>query len=72
MKAIFWDEASQGMKFEYREIPEELVATCNEWREKMVEVAAEASEELMNKYLEEGDLTEAEIKQALRTLTIAS
>ncbi len=72
MKAIFWDEASQGMKFEYREIPEELVATCNEWREKMVEVAAEASEELMNKYLEEGDLTEAEIKQALRTRTIAS
>jgi elongation factor G len=72
MKAILWDEASQGMKFEYGEIPADLVDTCNEWREKMVEVAAEASEELMNKYLEEGDLSEAEIKQALRTRTIAS
>ncbi|MDP2832206.1 MAG: elongation factor G [Pseudomonadota bacterium] len=72
MKAIYWDEASQGMKFEYREIPADLVDVCNEWREKMVEVAAEASEELMNKYLDEGDLSEAEIKQALRTRTIAS
>jgi len=72
MKAIYWDEASQGMKFEYREIPEELLETCKEWREKLVEVAAEASEELMNKYLEEGDLTEVEIKQALRTRTIGS
>ena len=72
MKAIFWDEASQGMKFEYRDIPAELLDTCKEWREKMVEVAAEASEDLMNKYLEEGDLSEAEIKQALRTRTIAS
>jgi len=72
MKSIIWDDASQGMKFTYGEIPADLVDTCNEWREKMVEVAAEASEELMNKYLEEGDLTEAEIKQALRTRTIAS
>jgi elongation factor G len=72
MKAIVWDEASQGTKFEYGEIPAELVDTCNEWREKMVEAAAEASEELMNKYLEEGDLTEDEIKQALRQRTIAS
>jgi elongation factor G len=72
MKAIFWDEASQGMKFEYREIPEDLVDTCQEWREKLVEVAAEVSEEMMNKYLEEGDLSEAEIKLALRTRTIAS
>ncbi len=72
MKAIFWDDASQGMKFEYRDIPAELVDTCKEWREKMVEVAAEASEDLMNKYLEEGDLPEEEIKQALRTRTIAS
>jgi elongation factor G len=71
MKAILWDEASQGMKFEYADIPAELVATCNEWREKLVETAAEASEELMDKYLEEGDLSEAEIKQALRTRTIA-
>ena len=71
MKAIIWDEASQGMKFEYGEIPADLVDTCNEWREKLVEVAAEVSEELMNKYLEEGDLSEAEIKLALRTRTIA-
>jgi elongation factor G len=72
MKAIIWDEASQGMKFEYGEIPADLVDTCNEWREKLVETAAEASEDLMNKYLEEGDLSEAEIKQALRQRTIAS
>jgi elongation factor G len=72
MKAIVWDEASQGTKFEYGDIPADLVDTCNEWREKMVEAAAEASEELMNKYLEEGDLSEAEIKRALRTRTIAS
>jgi elongation factor G len=72
MKAIIWDEASQGMKFTYGEIPADLVDTCNEWREKMVEAAAEANEELMNKYLEEGDLSEDEIRQALRTRTIAS
>jgi len=71
MKAIVWDDASQGMKFEYADIPAELVDTCNEWREKLVETAAEASEDLMNKYLEEGDLSEAEIKQALRARTIA-
>ncbi len=71
MKAIIWDEASQGMKFEYGEIPADLVDTCNEWREKLVEVAAEVSEDLMNKYLEEGDLSEEEIKRALRTRTIA-
>lgn len=71
MKSIIWDEASQGMKFEYGEIPADLVDTCNEWREKLVEVAAEVSEDLMNKYLEEGDLSEEEIKQALRTRTIA-
>src|SRR4030095_12634880 len=58
MKAIYWDEASQGMKFNFADIPAELVETAKEWREKMVEAAAEASEELMNKYLEEGDLTE--------------
>lgn len=71
MKAIIWDEASQGMKFTFEEIPADLVATAKEWREKMVEAAAEASEELMNKYLEEGDLTEAEITLGLRTRTIA-
>ncbi len=71
MKAIWWDEASQGMKFEYGEIPAELAATCAEWREKMVEAAAESNEELMNKYLEEGELTEAEILAGLRQRTIA-
>ncbi|MFC5608787.1 elongation factor G [Variovorax soli] len=71
MKAILWDEASQGMKFDYADIPAELVESAKEWREKMVEAAAEASEELMNKYLEEGDLTEEEITQGLRTRTIA-
>ena len=58
MKAIYWDEASQGMKFDYREIPAELQAEADKWREQMVEAAAEASEELMNKYLEEGTLSE--------------
>ena len=70
MRAIFWDEASQGMKFEERDVPADLVALANEWREKMVEAAAEASEELMNKYLEEGTLSIEEIKQGLRTRTI--
>jgi elongation factor G len=71
MKAIIWDEASQGTKFDYVDIPAELAETCKEWREKMVEVAAEASEDLMNKYLEEGDLPEADIVKALRDRTIA-
>ncbi len=72
MKAIIWDEASQGMKFEYQDIPAELAESAKEWREKMVEAAAEASEELMNKYLEEGDLSEAEIKLGIRTRTLAT
>jgi len=72
MKAIIWDEASQGMKFTYEDIPAELAESAKEWREKMVEAAAEASEELMNKYLEEGDLSEEEIKQGIRTRTIAT
>ncbi|AIO32047.1 elongation factor G [Burkholderia pseudomultivorans] len=71
MKAIIWDEASQGTKFDYVDIPAELADTCQEWREKMVEAAAEASEDLMNKYLEEGDLPEADIIKALRDRTIA-
>ena len=72
MKAIYWDEASQGMKFDYRDIPAELQAQAQEWREKMVESAAEANEELMNKYLEEGDLSEAEIMAGLRARTLAT
>ncbi len=71
MKAIYWDEASKGMKFEYRDIPAELLEAAKEWREKMVEAAAEANEELMNKYLEGGALTEVEIKLGLRHRTIA-
>src|SRR5688500_20041636 len=71
MKAIIWDEASQGMKFNFEEIPAELVETAKEWREKMVEAAAEANEDLMNKYLEAGDLSEEEITLGLRTRTIA-
>ena len=71
MKAIYWDEASQGMKFEMRDIPADLVDLAQEWREKMVEAAAESSEDLMNKYLEDGDLSEDEIKGALRARTIA-
>ena len=72
MKAVIWDDASQGMKFEYEDIPAHLAADAAKWRENMVEAAAEASEDLMNKYLEEGDLSEAEIKAALRQRTIAS
>ncbi|WP_018413332.1 elongation factor G [Methyloversatilis thermotolerans] len=71
MKAIIWDDASQGIKFAYEDIPSELQATANEWREKMVEAAAESGEEMMNKYLESGELSEAEIIQGLRTRTIA-
>ena len=70
MKAIIWDEASQGMKFEYKDIPANLQDVAEEWRAKMVESAAEASEELMNQYLEAGELSEAEIIQGLRTRTI--
>ncbi|MGP1957182.1 MAG: GTP-binding protein, partial [Arsenophonus sp. ER-QC15-MAG3] len=71
MKAIIWDEASQGVKFEYHDIPANLVDVANEWREKMVESAAEASEELMEKYLGGEELTRAEIVKALRDRTIA-
>jgi elongation factor G len=72
MKAIYWDEASQGMKFDLRDIPADLVDTCKKWREAMLEAAAESSEEMMNKYLEEGDLSEADIKRGLRARTLAS
>src|SRR5574343_908535 len=71
MKAIFWDEASQGMKFEYQDIPAELADVAQTWREQMVEAAAEASEELMNEYLENGDLSEEKIKAGLRQRTLA-
>jgi elongation factor G len=72
MKSVIWDEASQGMEFEYGDVPAELQADCDKWRENMVETAAEANEELMDKYLEEGDLSEEEILEGLRIRTIAS
>ena len=72
MKAIFWDESSQGMKFDLRDIPAELQDEAEVWREKMVEAAAEASEDLMNKYLEGTALTLEEIKRGLRARTIAN
>jgi len=72
MKAIHWDDASQGMRFEERDIPANMVEDAKSWREKMVESAAEANEELMNKYLEEGDLSPADIKQGLRIRTLAN
>jgi len=71
MKAIIWDEASQGMKFTFEDIPANLVEEAKKWRENMVEAAAEASEDLMNKYLEEGDLSEEEITHGLRVRTLA-
>ncbi len=71
MKAIIWDVASQGMKFDYAEIPADLVDTANEWRSNMVEAAAESSEELMDKYLDEGDLSRDDIVAGLRARTLA-
>src|SRR3982750_1602279 len=70
MQAIYWDEASQGMKFDKKPIPAELLAEAKEWHEKMVEAAAEANEELMNKYLETSELSVEEIKKGLRLRTI--
>ena len=72
MKAIYWDDSSQGMKFDLRDIPAELMDEAKQWHEKMVEVAAEANEALMNKYLETGELSVEEIKEGLRLRTIAS
>src|SRR5574341_2419748 len=70
MQAIYWDEASQGMKFDKKPIPPELAEEAKEWHGKMVEAAAEANEELMNKYLESGELSLEEIKKGLRLRTI--
>ncbi|MBV34058.1 MAG: elongation factor G [Rickettsiales bacterium] len=72
MKAIIWNEADNGLTFTYEDIPADLVDTCAEMREYMVESAAEASEEMMEKYLEGGELTEEEIKQGIRTRTLAN
>jgi elongation factor G len=72
MKAIYWDEATQGMKFDVRDVPADLVAEAEKWREKMVEAAAEANEELMNKYLGSGELSIEEIKRGLRVRTLSN
>ena len=71
MKAIIWDEASQGMKFDYVEVPADLVEAAQTWREQMIEAAAEATEDLMNEYLENGELSEDKIKEGLRLRTLA-
>ncbi|STX37181.1 translation elongation factor G [Legionella feeleii] len=70
MKAIEWDEESKGMAFKYVEVPADMKAQCEEYRAKIIEAAAEANEELMEKYLEGGEFTEEEIKKALRKRTI--
>jgi elongation factor G len=70
MKAIYWDDASQGMKFELREIPDDLKEEAQEWRGKMIEAAAEANDDLMHKYLEGHDLTVEDVKLGLRIRTI--
>jgi len=70
MKAIYWNEDNKGMTFIEKEIPPDMLAECGKWRESMIEAAAEANEELMGKYLEDGDLTSAEIKQGIRQQTI--
>ncbi len=70
MKSVVWSEQNMGVEFAYEEIPADLVDTCNEWRERMVEAAAEGSDELMEKYLEDGELSEAEILEGLRVRTL--
>jgi elongation factor G len=70
MKSIFWDDETQGMKFEYREIPDDMRKECEEWRGKMIEAAADGDEVLLNKYLESGSLSDEEIKKGLRERAI--
>jgi elongation factor G len=72
LQAIYWNEADMGATYDAREIPDDLKDICNEWREKMVEAAAEANEELMEKYLDEGQLSEAEIRAGIRQRTLAN
>ena len=72
MKAIYWNEDDQGLSYDLADIPEDLEAEAEQWREEMLETAAEANEELMEKYLEEGDLSEADIREGLRIRTLAN
>jgi len=70
MKAVYWNDADKGMTFEYRDIPADMQADCDFWRENMLEAAAEVNEELMDEYLENGDLSEEELKRGLRERTL--
>jgi elongation factor G len=72
MKAIYWDDASKGMTYDQREIPDDLVDLCAEWRENMIEAAAEATDEMMERYLEGGELSEEDLKRGLRLRTLAN
>ena len=72
MKAIYWDDETRGVRFEERDIPADMLEECRKWRERMVEAAAEANEELMDKYLSDGELSAAEIKKGLRVRTLAN
>ncbi len=72
MKAIYWDDASLGTKFEERDIPADMQTVCFSLREKLIEAAAEANEALMEKYLDEGDLSDKEIRQGIRLRTLAN
>ena len=71
MKAIYWDEDNMGTSYEERDVPEDMQAECQEWREKMVEAAAEANDELMDKFLNDSDLSDDEIREGLRQRTLA-
>ena len=72
MRAIYWDESNMGMTYDAREIPEDMVDDAQSWREKMVEAAAEADEELLEKFLEDGELSEDEIRKGLRARTLSN
>ena len=72
MRAIYWDDSTQGMSYEAKEIPEDMQELCLEWRDKMVEAAAEASEELLEKFLEEGDLAPEDVRKGIRLRTLAN
>jgi elongation factor G len=72
MRAIYWNDANQGMTYDSQDVPDDMLALCQKWREPLVEAAAESNEELMNKYLEEGDLTPQEIVRGLRIRTLAN
>ncbi len=70
MKEIWWDDATQGTRFEYREVPADMLEECRLWRTKLIEAAAEGNEDLLNKYLEGGELSEEEIKKGLRSRAV--